>query len=77
VNASDALALLDYKRRVIALYARARAKKDPASAWQEWRAGRDGIFAAHACSPLTPEARARFGGCPTSPMTLARACSPP
>jgi len=64
VNASDALALLDYKRRVFALYARARAEKDPASAWQEWRAGRDGIFAAHACSPLTPEARARFGGLP-------------
>ncbi len=73
MNAAAALGLLDWKRRVFALYAQARevAEADPAKAWDGWCAGRDALFAAHACSPLAPETRARFGGLPLFPYDPA------
>jgi uncharacterized protein (DUF1684 family) len=54
----DELDLLDWKRRVFALYAAARADGDVAA----WRAGRDELFARHPQSPIAPERRAGFGG---------------
>jgi len=33
----DELTLLDWKRRIFALYAEVRAADDPESAWQRWR----------------------------------------
>ena len=59
-RAMDALELLDWKRRISALYAAVRAEPDTARAAAAWRAGRDALFAEHPQSPLAPEARAGF-----------------
>jgi uncharacterized protein len=56
------LDLLDYRRRVFALYARVRAEPDPARAFAIWVAERDDLFARHPQSALPPERRAAFGG---------------
>ena len=37
VELRDALDLLDWKRRVFALYGEVRAEPDPQAAWQRWR----------------------------------------
>ena len=63
-RAGGVLALADWKRRVFALYAQARAAADPAAAWQGWRDGRDGLFARHPQSPLAPAERAGFRALP-------------
>src|SRR5918912_2718606 len=56
------LDLLDYRRRVFALYARVRAEADPARAFDAWIAERDDLFANHPQSALPPGRRAAFGG---------------
>ncbi len=58
------LELLDWKRRVFALYAEVRADPAPAAAWERWRATRDDLFRTHPASPLEPSARGSFGGVP-------------
>lgn len=60
------LSLLDWRRRVGGLYAAARAGRDPETAWQAWRDGRDELFADHPDSPLGEAARAAFRGLPFS-----------
>jgi uncharacterized protein len=60
--AADELDLLDYKRRVFALYARVRAEPDPARAFATWVAERDDLYAHHPQSALPPSRRADFGG---------------
>lgn len=60
------LTLLDWRRRVHALYAAVRAEPDPAEAHALWRAGRDDLLATHPDSPLLPEDRARFAGLPVA-----------
>ena len=60
----DELDLLDWKRRVFALYAEVRAAGDPEAAWRRWRDVRDELFATHPQTPLPPETRARFDGLP-------------
>jgi uncharacterized protein (DUF1684 family) len=57
----DELDLMDWKRRVFALYAEVRAG-GPRDAWERWRAVRDELFRSHPQSPL-PD-RASFGGLP-------------
>ncbi len=56
------LAVLDWRRRVHALYAEVRAAPDPRSAHERWRAGRDQLFASHPASPLPPERARDFTG---------------
>ena len=56
------LDLLDYRRRVHALYARVREAADPAHAFATWVAERDELFAHHPQSALPPERRAGFAG---------------
>jgi uncharacterized protein len=56
------LELLDYKRRVHALYARVRAEPDPARAFAAWVTERDDLFAHHPQSALPPERRRSFTG---------------
>jgi uncharacterized protein (DUF1684 family) len=56
------LELLDYRRRVQALYARVREDPDPAHAFAAWVAARDELFEHHPQSPLPPERRAGFRG---------------
>jgi uncharacterized protein len=58
---ADTLALLDWKRRVFALYATVRAM-EPEAGWELWRETRDELFRSHPQSPLPAEGRASFGG---------------
>ncbi|MDP9067712.1 MAG: DUF1684 domain-containing protein [Actinomycetota bacterium] len=62
MNTAEALELLDWKRRVFALYAEVREELDPERAWQRWRQERDELFRNHPQSALTEEARAAFSG---------------
>jgi uncharacterized protein len=58
----DELDLLDWKRRVFALYAEVRAEPDVSAAWHRWRAARDELFRTHPQSPLPAADRASFEG---------------
>jgi hypothetical protein len=61
------LTLLDWRRRVSALYASVRsaaADGDARGAHRVWRAGRDDLLGTHPESPLPPSARAAFPGVP-------------
>lgn len=60
----DELQLLDWKRRVFALYAEVRAEPDPGHAWRHWRSVRDEMFQKHPQSPLPVEQRTGFAGLP-------------
>jgi uncharacterized protein (DUF1684 family) len=59
-DARAALDLLDWKRRVFALYAAVRAEPDPRAGWRRWRDGRDELFRTHPQSPLPAGSRATF-----------------
>jgi uncharacterized protein len=50
MTAADTLSLLDWKRRIFALYAAIRSM-EPESGWQLWRATRDELFRSHPQSP--------------------------
>ena len=67
------LTLLDWRRRVAALYAevRAGAERDPEATLARFRAGRDALFAGHPDSPLSDRARAAFRGLPYAPYDPA------
>lgn len=58
------LDLLDYRRRVFALYDEVRrvARTDPARAHARWREVRDDLFARHPQSAVAEEDRASFRG---------------
>ncbi len=64
MEAADAFDLLDWKRRVFALYADVRAAEDPAEGWRRWRAARDELFRSHVSSPLVEPDRAGYPGVP-------------
>ncbi len=61
------LDLADWKRRVLAMYARVRGAGGDPEASDEFRAMRDGLFRDHPASPLPAEARAGFPGLPYFP----------
>ncbi|MDQ1627934.1 MAG: uncharacterized protein QOI54_1678 [Actinomycetota bacterium] len=65
------LSLLDWRRRVGALYAEVRAATDPADGHRLWRRGRDELFAGHPQTPLLPPDRAVFTGLPYAPYDPA------
>jgi uncharacterized protein len=67
----DELDLLDWKRRVFALYAAVRAEPDADRAVAAWRAGRDELFAHHPQSPIAPERRGGFAGLSYFPFDAA------
>ena len=62
VELRDAFDLLDWKRRVFALYAEVRAEPDPQVAWRRWRATRDALFAGHPQTALAAAERPSFTG---------------
>ena len=61
------LTLLDWRRRVGALYSDIRRTEDIRAAHERWRTTRDTLFRRHPDSPLPPEARERFTGLPVAP----------
>jgi uncharacterized protein (DUF1684 family) len=62
-SASAALELLDWRRRVFAVYADARGSGDPRSAWDRWREVRRELITGHPQSPIRDAtARAAFPG---------------
>ena len=65
------LDLLDWRRRVAALYAEVRATSDPAHAHEIWRTARDELLMTHPQSPIPPDRRAHFGGAPVAPYDPA------
>ncbi len=58
----DTLALLDWKRRVFALYQSVRSASEAEEAWNVWREGRDDLFRHHPQSPLPEAERGDFPG---------------
>ncbi|HWL65678.1 MAG TPA: DUF1684 domain-containing protein [Actinomycetota bacterium] len=56
------LELLDWKRRIFALYSRVRETTDHETAWKEWVATRDELFRGHSQSPLPADERVGFSG---------------
>jgi uncharacterized protein (DUF1684 family) len=58
------LELMDWKRRVLAMYATARQGDGDPAACTAFRETRDGLFRDHPQTPLLPEARAAFDGVP-------------
>jgi uncharacterized protein (DUF1684 family) len=56
------LDLLDWRRRVFALYEEVRRAADPRSAWDRWREAREELFRDHPQSPVPPERREEFPG---------------
>ena len=74
--ALEELDLLDWKRRVFAIYAAVRASADPESAWRAWRAERDELFRdPSAVAAPGRRARAASPGSATSTTTRRSACS--
>ena len=69
------LNLLDWRRRMNALYAEVRRlhTHDPQAAHAHWQSVRNELFARHPQSPLLPEARARFEALPIWPYDPAYA----
>jgi hypothetical protein len=65
------LSLLDWRRRVSALYGAARSASDAELGWRAWRDGRDELFATHPDSPLDEAARLSFHGLPMTPYDPA------
>jgi uncharacterized protein (DUF1684 family) len=61
--AREVLDLLDWKRRIFALYAEIRTAADPRAGWDRWRAVRRDLIGSHPQSPIRdPDARASFEG---------------
>jgi uncharacterized protein (DUF1684 family) len=58
----EALALLDWKRRIFALYADARSDPLPRRSWHRWIMERDRLFREHPQTPLEADAQASFSG---------------
>ena len=61
------LELVDWRRRVAALYAALRAEADPVAAHALWRHGRDALMREHPESPLLPGDELRRTGVPYWP----------
>jgi uncharacterized protein (DUF1684 family) len=67
----DPLDIVDWRRRVFAIYAAVRADPDPESAHSSWREERDELFAHHPASPVPLEERQGFRGLDVAPYDQA------
>jgi uncharacterized protein (DUF1684 family) len=63
----SATTLLDWRRKVAAIYADVRANPDPAAAHVAWQQQRDRLLAEHPDSPIMASERASFRGVPVAP----------
>jgi uncharacterized protein (DUF1684 family) len=64
---SAELQLVDWRRRVAALYEAVRTQSEPAQAHALWRRGRDALMSAHPQSPLLADDEMRRSGVPYWP----------
>jgi uncharacterized protein len=62
-----AISLLDWRRRVAAIYAEVRATPDAESAHKTWQAARNELLASHPDSPIPVGEREKFSGVPVAP----------
>ena len=62
----NTLTLLDWRRRVAALYAEIRAAADVVDAHRRWQEVRNDLLAHHPDSPIPPGERAAFTGLPVA-----------
>ncbi|KQW47963.1 hypothetical protein ASC77_16310 [Nocardioides sp. Root1257] len=69
--AVPALDVVDWRRRVFALYAEVRAAATPEAGHAAWRRSRDDLFAHHPASPLLDEDRSSFTGLDIAPYDPA------
>ena len=62
MSTADLLAVADWRRRIVELYAEVRreAVADPAAAHATWRAEREALYRGHAASPVPAGERAGF-----------------
>lgn len=67
----SAISLLDWRRRVAAIYAEVRASADPRAAHEFWQRERDRLLATHPDSPVRPADRAGFTAVPVAPYDPA------
>ena len=63
-SARTAVEVVDWRRRVFALYAAVRQADSPEEAHELWRIERDDLMARHPATPLLPDDRALFEGLP-------------
>ena len=71
MNPTEALELLDWKRRIFAVYAEVRSARDPSEGWNRWRRVRDELFRDHPQSPVPPDERADLNALDLYPYDLA------
>jgi uncharacterized protein (DUF1684 family) len=64
MSPDDVFTLLDWKRRILALYAEVRSASHAGHAWRRWRRARDDLFRSHPQSPLPENERRAFRGLP-------------
>ena len=69
--AQKALDIVDWRRRVFAIYQSVRDASDPSIAHAIWRRGRDDLFANHPSSPLIAAEQIAFTGLPIAPYDPA------
>jgi uncharacterized protein len=67
----SATSLLDWRRRVAAIYAEVRESPDAASAHQAWQTARNELLATHPESPVPLADRPAFAGVPVAPYDPA------
>lgn len=63
-NAQTAVEVVDWRRRVFALYEAVRRAESPEEAHELWRIERDELLLRHPATPLLPQDRALFEGLP-------------
>lgn len=63
----SATSLLDWRRRVAAIYAEVRATPDPSAAHQTWQEQRNELLATHPQSPIPTADRESFERVPVAP----------
>jgi uncharacterized protein len=63
--------VVDWRRRVYALYAAVRLADDPEEAHELWRIERDDLIGRHPATALLPEDRDGFAGLPIAPYDPA------
>lgn len=70
-RARTAAEVVDWRRRVFALYAAVREADRPEAGHALWVRGRDDLLARHPATPLLPDVRDGFRGVPVAPYDPA------